>query len=297
MERMPSTRPKKSTTVRLSILALRSSFRLLGAVAPDLGARLAEWIWSRPPPPRYRPEERAALARAAPRRLEVGEGQIAVYEWGESGPAALFVHGWGGHGGQIHALVEPLLAAGRRVVSFDAPGHGASVGGRPTMPAFAEAIRALDRELGGIELLVAHSFGSGAAGLAFEAGVRPQRAVFFGPAANMHGAAWRFARALAIPHEVRVRMERRLEARYGIRIDDLDLLRVAPRAEIPLLVVHDRYDREVPFEEGERIAARWPGARMLRTGGLGHNRVLADPEVVAAVARYLVEEAPVRLAG
>ena len=128
-----SARRKKSTNVRLSLLALQSTFRLLGATAPGLGARLAERIWGKPPPPRYRKEERSALARARRHRLLVGGREIALYAWGEAGPPALLVHGWGGHGGQLHALIEPLLAAGRQVYSFDAPGHGSTGGGEATM--------------------------------------------------------------------------------------------------------------------------------------------------------------------
>ena len=52
---------------------------------------------------------------------------------------------------------------------------------------------------------------------------------------------------------------------------------------MPALVVHDRGDREVPFEHGETLARSWPGARLMVTEGLGHRRILRDPEVVRAV--------------
>ena len=60
----------------------------------------------------------------------------------------------------------------------------------------------------------------------------------------------------------------------------------------PLLVVHDRDDREVPWQDGAAIAAAWPGARRVDTVGLGHQRILRDPAVVQAVAEFVAEAAP-----
>ncbi|NLF05339.1 MAG: TetR family transcriptional regulator, partial [Actinomycetales bacterium] len=53
------------------------------------------------------------------------------------------------------------------------------------------------------------------------------------------------------------------------------------------LVVHDRRDKETSFAVGERLAHAWPTADLLATDGLGHQRILADGEVVAAVADHV----------
>src|SRR5690606_25377202 len=55
----------------------------------------------------------------------------------------------------------------------------------------------------------------------------------------------------------------------------------------PALVVHDLCDREVPWEEGERYARFWPGARLLSTHGLGHNRIVDDPAVIGTALAFL----------
>jgi hypothetical protein len=44
-------------------------------------------------------------------------------------------------------------------------------------------------------------------------------------------------------------------------------------------VIHDRDDREVPYAGGVATANAWPGARLFTAGGLGHRRLLSDPEV------------------
>jgi pimeloyl-ACP methyl ester carboxylesterase len=55
----------------------------------------------------------------------------------------------------------------------------------------------------------------------------------------------------------------------------------------PLLVFHDRDDRDVAWTDGEAIAAAWPGAELVSTAGLGHRRIVHDPGVVARAVAFL----------
>jgi pimeloyl-ACP methyl ester carboxylesterase len=85
-------------------------------------------------------------------------------------------------------------------------------------------------------------------------------------------------------------MQRRIERRFGTPWDGLRGREIAPRLDLPLLVLHDRDDAEVPCAHGETLAAAWPGARLHRTSGLGHRRILRDPEVVARSVAFLLRE-------
>jgi pimeloyl-ACP methyl ester carboxylesterase len=55
----------------------------------------------------------------------------------------------------------------------------------------------------------------------------------------------------------------------------------------PTLVVHDRDDAFTPITDGAAIAAAWPSARMRVTAGLGHRRLLRDPDVVSEVVDFV----------
>ena len=56
---------------------------------------------------------------------------------------------------------------------------------------------------------------------------------------------------------------------------------------VPALIIHDTDDASVPWRQGEMIAAAWPGARFLKTHGLGHGRILRDREVVEAAVAFV----------
>jgi pimeloyl-ACP methyl ester carboxylesterase len=57
--------------------------------------------------------------------------------------------------------------------------------------------------------------------------------------------------------------------------------------DVPALVVHDEQDSSVPLSQGQRIAATWPNAQLLRTSGLGHGRILRDRQVIDTVIGFL----------
>ncbi len=77
-----------------------------------------------------------------------------------------------------------------------------------------------------------------------------------------------------------------------LRFDDAQPRRLAQGIDAPLLVVHDRGDDEVAFEEGEELVRNWPGAEMVETAGLGHYRPLRDAATIERVIGFL-DAAPV----
>jgi pimeloyl-ACP methyl ester carboxylesterase len=288
----------RSVTPPRFLPLLRAGHRALSTVAPGLAVRLAA-RWFLTPPRHPRPAAETALiatARARPVRLGA-DSRVETWRWGQ-GPRVVLVHGWGGRGSQLGALVTPLMAHGFGVVTFDAPGHGASPGGRVTVPEMVTALRAVAAEHGPIAAVVAHSAGSVVVTRALAAGLTAAAAVFLAPAADLLGPAVWFMDNLGFPRRVRDETCAWIERRVGLPWAAFDVPRLARRMMVPLLVVHDRDDAEVPWQHGGAIADAWPGARLLTTGGLGHRRLLRDPDAVAAavafVAARLAERRPQR---
>lgn len=265
---------------------LRLLFRGLSAVSPAAAAALAMVLFRRPPRHRDSAEERDALAKAERLFLSLDGKPLAAWRWGH-GPAVLLVHGWGSRGSRLVSFVVPLTEAGYSVVAFDAPGHGASAGRLSSLPQFISAIEAVARELGSLEAIVAHSMGGAATTLAMARGLPVRRVVFLAPAADPAGYSERFAEVLGLTPDVLGRMKQSIEHRFGTPWDDFDVLRAARKMTAPLLVFHDRDDRDVAWTDGEAIAAAWPGAELVSTAGLGHRRIVHDPEVVARAVAFL----------
>jgi len=276
--------PRKRPDVRLSVV--RALFRGLGLIAPAATAELAVALFRRPPRHRASDTEGATLGRGGRTDLSVDGRPLAIWRWGK-GPAVLLVHGWGSRASRLASFVEPLTNAGFSVVAFDAPGHGASAGRLSSLPQFIAAVQTVARESGGVEAIVAHSMGGAATTLAMGRGLRAGRVVFLAPAADPAGYSERFAAMVGLSPAVLARMRRSIERRFDQKWEEFDVLTTARAMTAPLLVIHDRDDSDVAWTDGAAIAAAWPGAELFSTSGLGHRRIVHDPDVVSRAVRFV----------
>jgi pimeloyl-ACP methyl ester carboxylesterase len=262
----------------------------LDAFSPSLASRVAERIFTTPARRAPREWERSVLARAEPFRTRAGDTEIRGARVG-SGPAVLLVHGWGGGGSQLASFVPPLLEAGCAAVVFDGPAHGASEGRTATIPEIVDATVEVAR-LVGARAAIGHSLGGAAVALALHRGLSLDAAVLIAPPRSGAGILDAFCAQLRLRGGTRERLRRRLERRAGVVVDELDFPAMAAGLHTPALVIHDGGDREVALEDGAAIAEAWPGARLLTTSGLGHRRILRDPEVIAETRSFVVDRLP-----
>ncbi|RDZ29696.1 alpha/beta fold hydrolase [Lysobacter silvisoli] len=221
--------------------------------------------------------------------LQIDGHAIATYVWGDphAQPYVLFAHGWSSHGTRVAKWLPALREAGYAVVAFDQLAHGRSGGRLATLPDFTRHLHAVGAHYGPAAAVIGHSLGGAAAMLALARGLQAERAVLIAPPADPAAAVGRFARFLWVGEDLMRRMFAYFESRIGISFDAQQAHHNVPRIGHPALIVHDVGDREVPWSEGERYARYWPGARLLSTQGLGHNRVADDGAVIASALRFL----------
>ncbi|AKF02912.1 alpha/beta hydrolase [Sandaracinus amylolyticus] len=287
-ENSTNVRPRdRGDVIPPALKAARTALQVAAAASPDVAARLAERFFTtarRAPRPA---RELEALSRARHFLIPSEGSPLAAWEWGEAGPRVLLVHGWEGRGAQLAPVAERLAALGFRAVAFDAPAHGDTPGTTCTFFDVARAIEHAARALGPLHAIVAHSMGGAALTWAVRSHGLAKRYVVIAPPADLRDFSRGFARMMGLSDELRVRMERRIEERYDVSLDDVVTEKTAAKQYAPLLVVHDVGDQEVPFDKGRRLADAWPGATLMRTEGLGHRRILREREVVRAVERFV----------
>jgi pimeloyl-ACP methyl ester carboxylesterase len=270
----------------MTLLLAQAGFRVLSGIAPSVAARAAASLFCTPRRHSRPDPERAVLAKAEPFALRMGLSSLAAWRWG-TGPAVLLVHGWEGRGSQLYSFIDPLVARGYSVVTWDAPGHGDSAGKRSSLVEMSDALWAAGRQAGEVHGVIAHSLGSAAAAMAFAEGLPVGRAAFVSSPSSMAEYTFLFADLVGLSEPVRQRMVRSMERRFHVVFDELDVRRFQLPDAVPLLVVHDRDDLEVPLQHGRLLAKSWPGARLAITEGLGHRRLLKDPGVVSQVVDWI----------
>ncbi|GAB2655360.1 alpha/beta fold hydrolase [Kribbella swartbergensis] len=284
---------KKSTNVR----SLNLTFGLFERVAPAAGVGVLNRLWFRVPavPEKVR-RPRGELPVATP--FEVGT--IRGRSYGD-GPAIYLVHGWGGWGLQLGAHIQPLVDAGFRVITYDAPSHGDSGPGREgrsvsTVLESASALKAVVAAQGPAYGVVAHSLGAPASALAMRDGLDVERVVFIAAATDFVETLDQMQAFLGFGPRIRAGFLRRFETRFGpmdsFRMDAIVPAIAARRPLPPLLLVHDRNDPETSYQGSVDLLSHWPGAGLETSEGLGHRRVLRDPDLVKKAVEFLAERAP-----
>ncbi len=285
-----AARRTKSTGVRIGALhatLMRGYFGALARVAPRSAERQAALLFCFPR--RLAHHDVPPVPQEAREQLvSSGAKRLMSWTWGE-GPRVLLAHGWEGTGRDMVPIANALAQRGRSVTVFDMPAHGRSTGRTTTLIEMANAVAAVARATGTPDAVVGHSLGAAAAVLALRDGLAVSSAALLAPVAE----PWLFLRRLAdLLSFSEARYEgliAQIERRAGIGIHQIDGATAARSLVARVLILHDPADRQVPYSQSEALARAWKGATLHPVRGLGHRRLLYDPEAVQRVVGHVIE--------
>ena len=268
---------------------VRRTIDTAARVSPALAGRLALEVWRRPGgPATVRADEQAVHDAARTSYVEHG-GRVVTYAWGDGARPVLLVHGWGARASRFAAIVTALVERGYSPVSYDAWAHGATPGRARTIPDHRVVIAALEAEHGRFEGVVAHSFGVPVALYAVRDGLDVGRVVAISGMGDFGYLVDSFCAGLGVRPIVNPLLRRAIERTFFAGDDTIwARFSAQPMPGREVLVVHDAGDAIVARNQAEILmSALGEDARLLETTGLGHGRILRDPDVVAAAADFL----------
>ena len=199
------------------------------------------------------------------------------YEGGR-GPTVVLVHGWGDSSRSMGAFVRPLIERGFRVVAVDAPGHGATSGGQSDGLQIAAAVRAVADATGPVYAVVAHSLGAHATMVALRDGLEIECAVLISPSVFLESTVEPFVRMFGLSDAVIEPLRSEIERRFGRSVwGDLAAPHLVRDLRLPVLVMHDPEDPQVPFSDAEQLVASWTERPSKRSTGWATRASLETP--------------------
>jgi pimeloyl-ACP methyl ester carboxylesterase len=237
-----------------------------------------------------RPKDREIIERGNNVRLPYANGELAVTAWGQSGPAVLLMHGWGGARAQMTGFVDPLLSAGYRVVAYDQPAHGESNGTMTNLLEIAPTMELIRQREGDFTAIVAHSFGTiitsyALVNLHFPP---PSKLVYFGAFNELLESLPRFQEIAKLSDEIMGGFRQMLNENFGRGVlEAIVNAELVKQIDIPALMYHDAEDNVTPIDDSRAIAREWKHARYIETTGLGHRGALQSREIHEQVVKFL----------
>lgn len=214
--------------------------------------------------------------------------EIVVYQYGKSDKKILLVHGWSGRGTQLVKFSEALINRGYSTISFDAPAHGKSFGNSTIMTEFIASIIETDRKFGPFEAAVGHSLGGMALLNAIKKGLKINRLTIIGSGDKVKDILDDFVSKLGLNPEFSLHLKQHFEKKYNEPMENYSAHSAAKTIDIPVLVIHDENDKEVPVKNSINIHNNLKNGELLITQNLGHRKILGNPFVIEKTVEFII---------
>lgn len=212
--------------------------------------------------------------------------EIQLYHCGNGEKKVLLIHGWAGRGIQLNAIAETFTNKGYHTISFDAPAHGESQGKQTAMTEFIECIRVIDQEMGPFEFAVGHSLGGMALLNAVKNGFSAKKIATAGSGDSIHDICHQFVNRLGMKPEIGDRLKKKLDKILDSDAELLSANLAALEVKIPVLVMHDTQDEDVPYKVAQDICKNLVRHELYITEGLGHRKILWDKKVMEKLTHF-----------
>jgi len=275
---------------------LQLIFQWGGKLFPGLTGYLAYQLFALPPKRKRKPYPIFSSAETS--TLYHNKKRVTVYHWMpanlKNAPVVILAHGWGGSAQSWQAAIEPLLDSGFKVVTFDGPAHGTSSGRQSNLIEFATVMRLVSEKTGPVQAIVGHSFGGMVTAYAVNGKNNApnlqttQKLILISTPNKLTDILAQFGGVLNIRPKTLDNLAARIEKVAGQSVENFSTAILLGEIDVPVLVIHNNPDREVPYEDGQAIAKGVPNAQLVTTEGLGHHRIIRSPEVVGEVVRFLM---------
>ena len=211
---------------------------------------------------------------------------VVVYQYGQSNKKVLLVHGWSGRGTQLVKIADEFLKSGYSTISFDAPAHGKSSGNQTIMTEFIATILEINKQYGPFESAIGHSLGGMSILNAIKQGLQLNTAVIIGSGDIVQDIIEDFIAKLELKPSFATNLRLHFEKKYGQKMNDYSAYQAAKEITIPVLVIHDKDDPEVPVKASQHIYDHLKNGELLLTSGLGHRKILGDSAVVKKTVQF-----------
>ena len=155
------------------------------------------------------------------------------------------------------------------------------------MTDFIETILEIDNQLGPFEAAIGHSLGGMSVLNAIKKGLKVNHAVVIGSGDIVEDIMDDFVAKLELNPKISKLIQLHFENKYGIEMNSYSAYLAAAKTDIPVLVIHDQNDPEVPVKAGIHIHENLKNGELMLTEGLGHRKILGNTAVIEKTIQFI----------
>ena len=263
--------------------------RLISIISPKLVTLFAAKLFTTPIKHKI-PKRELEMDRKSIQRLTFIPAinkEVVLYQYGDSKKKILLVHGWSGRGTQLFKIAEGLQKEGYSTISFGAPAHGKSSGKMTIMTDFIATIMEIDKQQGPFEAAIGHSLGGMSVLNSIKEGLKVKHAVVIGSGDIVQDILDDFVAKLQLKPNISTLLRLHFEKKYNEKMNNYSAYLAAAETDIPVLVIHDHNDPEVPVKAGIHIHKYLKNGDLMVTEGLGHRKILGNSAVIEKIIQFI----------
>jgi pimeloyl-ACP methyl ester carboxylesterase len=264
--------------------------KFLEAISPKLATLFAAKLFSTPLKHKIPKRELEMDKNTLQQKIIVPsiKKEIVVYQYGNAEKKILLFHGWSGRGTQLVKIADELLNLGFQTISFDAPAHGKSKGNSTLMPEFIAAILEIEKQFGPFEFAIGHSLGGMSILNAIKQNLKVKKAVIIGSGDSVQDIIEDFIKKLQLQSKYGILLKNYFEKKNNTTMDSYSAYQAAKEVKIPILIIHDENDDEIPINAAFNIQKHLQHSKIVITKGLGHRKILGDKTVIENIKSFLI---------
>ena len=234
--------------------------------------------------------------------------EIKVFEFlpenKEPNPITIIcVHGWEGRSTNFYKFFKPLTDAGFRVLAPDFPMHGETKAEVVGLHLFSHSLNCIINYIGGDFYIIGHSLGNSTTCVTFYTANEEITKHILGFVAIGFGNLFKdylmnFLKIVGLSTYAYDYFLDYSSENIGFDVRTFGNGNALAEMDIPVLIIHDENDKELPYTEPVEIAKLVKRKKykvgdkemdcLHLTKGLGHRRIIRDDEVIRLAVEFIV---------
>lgn len=259
---------------------------LVGLFSSRYAAHLAVTLFSTPFKGKIKPTEAEYLKEASQENVLCNNLSIKTYHWKGKKETILLAHGWESNTYRWKDLIKYLKKLDYNIVALDAPAHGNSSGHNFNAIIYSKCITKVAQTFNA-SVIIGHSIGGMATVFShYNSPLKlTRKIILLGAPSNFVGIFYRYKTMMGFNKKVNNAMNTYILKEHNHLPEYFSMSNFSKNFKIKGLVIHDKKDKIIPYQDGLDFKASYKNATFITTNGLGHG--LKSDEVYNYILDFL----------
>lgn len=253
------------------IKSIGNALNATSLVSSKFASKKALHLFASPRKGRYTDDQRKVINSAFFEELNYNGLNIATYRWVGKGKTVLLTHGWESNASRWDFILKALKTQDYNIIAIDAPAHGRSSGKQFNALLYSEFINVAAQKHQP-DAIMGHSVGGMASVFSMHNYQLDsvKKLILLGAPAHFTGVFARYKSMMGYNSRISNGLDKIVLERFGKSVDYFSAANFTTSLEAKGLIIHDKNDKIIPYEDAQLFANRYKNAELISTTGFGH---------------------------